>query len=205
MQEVERTSFLDNPFHAFHEHQRSELQADGRVLSSPYISRAQSLPEGMLEKTFAEISLSLRFQPPPEFSYVIENLINLVLQLRVAEESGLIATDFHAALEKYSERHPLRADYIKEQVGRYLNLCNEDEDRFWQSTITAVDQFSQKYPRRSSMIRAQLEAIRNKKIDDDLKAQQATTDLWMEMTPFLRLEMNAMRERLFREKSKLKL
>jgi hypothetical protein len=159
----------------------------------------------MLRKTFSEVSLALRFQPPPDFAFVIENLICLVIQLRVAEEHGLIATDFYAALEKYAERHPTRADYVREQVGRYLNLCNEEEDAFWDETIAATERFAGKHPHRARLLKAQLEALKARKIDDHLKAMQATTDLWTEITPFLRLEMNAMRETFFDTPSKLKL
>lgn len=201
LQELERTSFLDSPFHAFHDHQRSERGEDGHIHSSPYVSRAQSLPARMLEKTFAEVSLSLRFQPPPEFSFVIEHLINLVLQLRVAHEHGLIATDFQGALEKYSERHPVRGAYLKEKVGAYMNLIDEKEDQFWLDTISSIDRFAQKDPQRASMIRAQLEGIRNQKTNPTA----SSTDLWMELTPFLRLEMNTMRDHFFRQKTKLKL
>ena len=203
--QVERTSFLDNPFHAFHDHQSAALGEAGHVESSDYRSQARDLPASMLQKTFAEISLALRFQPPPNFAYVIENLINLVIQLRVAEEHGVIATDFYAALEIYAQKHPLRADYVKEQVGRYLNLCNEEEDAFWDETLSTLGRFSSKHPHRASLIKAQLAALKTRKIDDQLKAWQATTDLWTEITPFLRLEMNAMRDRFFPERAKLKL
>lgn len=203
--EVERTSFLDNPFHAFHEHQSMEMESNGRVRAGAFVSKANNLPQNMLQKTFAEVSLALRFQPPPDFAYVIENLINLVIQLRVAEEHNLIATDFYAALEKYSERHPTRADYVREQVGRYLNLCNEEEDAFWDETIAATHRFGAKHPHRARVLKAQLEALKSTKINDRLKGMQATTDLWTEITPFLRLEMNAMRDYFFPVPSKLKL
>ncbi|MGE3263053.1 MAG: hypothetical protein AB7K68_14825 [Bacteriovoracia bacterium] len=203
--EVERTSFLDNPFHAFHEHQSMEIESNGRVRSSAFTSKANTLPQNMLQKTFSEVSLALRFQPPPDFSYVIESMINLVIQLRVAEEHNLIATDFYAALEKYSERHPTRADYVREQVGRYLNLCNEEEDAFWEETIQAANRLASTHPQRASVVKAQLEALKVQKINDRLKAMQASSDLWTEITPFLRLEMNAMRDHFFPVPAKLKL
>ncbi|MGZ3710368.1 MAG: hypothetical protein ACXVBE_01375 [Bdellovibrionota bacterium] len=203
--ELERTSFLDSPFHAFHEHRSMEIEGSGRVRSGAFKSKANSLPQNMLQKTFAEVSLALRFQPPQNFSYVIENMINLVIQLRVAEEHNLIATDFYAALEKYSERHPMRADYLREQVGRYLNLCNEEEDAFWEETIHAANRFAEKHPHRANVVKAQLEALKDQKINDRIKAMQASSDLWTEITPFLRLEMNAMREHFFPIAPKLKL
>lgn len=203
--EVERTSFLDNPFHSFHEHQGMRIAADGRVRSGPFESHARALPEGMLRKTFAELSLALRFQPPPDLPYVIESIISLVLQLRVADEQGLVPTDFYAAVEKYAERHPLRAAYVREQVGRYLNFGHSAEEAFWQEAIEAARRFGEKDPQRASLVQAQLEALRQRKVDDRLKAMQATTDLWTEITPFLRLEMNSMRDRFFPVRAKLKL
>lgn len=203
--EVERTSFLDNPFHAFHEHQSMEMEESGRVRSHPFMSKANTLPESMLQKTFAEVSLALRFQPPPDFAYVIESMISLVIQLRVAEEHGLIATDFYAALEKYAERHPTRAAYVREQVGRYLNLCNADEDLFWEEAIQAANRLGARHPQRATVVKAQLEALKSQKLNDRLKAMQASSDLWTEITPFLRLELNAMRDRFFPVPAKLKL
>lgn len=203
--ELERSSFLDSPFHAFHEHQETRLGEDGQVYSSSYSARSHDLPENILQKTYAEASLAIRFQPPPDFVFLVENLVALVLQLRVAEECGEIATDFYSALARYSERHPLRANYLKDQMGKYLNLCNEDEDRFWAEVSGLVNKLGEKYPHRASLVRAQVDSIKNRKYDADWKLQLATTDLWVELTPFLRLEMNSLRDRYFPEKAQLKL
>ncbi len=203
--ELERSSFLDSPFHAFHEHQESKLGEDGHVHSSCYSARSHDLPENILQKTYAEVSLSIRFQPPPDFVYLVENLVALVLQLRVAEECGEIATDFYSALARYSERHPLRAHYLKDQMGKYLNLCNEDEDKYWAEVSRLTDELGIKYPHRASLVRSQVDAIKNRKYDADWKLQLATTDLWVELTPFLRLEMNSLRDRYFPVKAQLKL
>lgn len=205
LNELERSSFLDSPFHAFHEHQETKLSEDGQVLSSSYSARSYELPENILQKTHSEVSLSIRYQPPPDFIYFVENLVVLVLQLRVAEECGEIATDFYSALARYSERHPLRAQYLKEQMGKYLNLCNEDEDRYWADVSRLTDELGVKYPHRASLVRSQVEAIKNRKYDADWKLQMATTDLWVELTPFLRLEMNSLRDRYYPVKSQLKL
>lgn len=205
LRELERSSFLDSPFHAFHEHQETRLGEDGQIYSSSYSAKSHELPENILKKTYAEVSLSIRFQPPPDFIYLVENLVSLVLQLRVAEECGEIATDFYSALARYSERHPLRANYLKEQMGKYLNLCNEDEDRYWAEISRLTDELGVKYPHRASLVRAQVDAIKNRKYDADWKLQMATTDLWVELTPFLRLEMNSLRDRYFPVKSQLKL
>ncbi len=205
LSELERSSFLDSPFHAFHEHQETRIGEDGHIHSSSYSARSHDLPENILRKTYAEASLAIRFQPPPDFVFLVENLVALVLQLRVAEECGEIATDFYSALARYSERHPLRANYLKDQMGKYLNLCNEDEDRFWADVSALIDRLGDKYPHRASLVRAQVESLKNRKYDADWKLQLATTDLWVELTPFLRLEMNSLRDRYFREKSQLKL
>jgi|GEM_PF-3280691 len=205
LNELERSSFLDSPFHAFHEHQETKLGEDGQVYSSTYSARSHALPENILQKTYSEVSLAIRFQPPPDFVYLVENLVALVLQLRVAEECGEIATDFYSALARYSERHPLRAQYLKEQMGKYLNLCNEDEDRYWAEVSRLTDDLGVKYPHRASLVRSQVDAIKNRKYDADWKLQLATTDLWVELTPFLRLEMNSLRDRYYPVKSQLKL
>jgi len=205
LKELERSSFLDSPFHAFHEHQETKIGEDGQISSSEYRARSHDLPENILRKTFAEVSLSIRFQPPPDFVYLVESLVALVLQLRVAEECGEIATDFYSALARYSERHPLRANYLKDQMGKYLNLCNEDEDRYWADVSRLTDELGVKYPHRASLVRAQVDSIKNRKYDADWKLQLAATDLWVELTPFLRLEMNSLRDRYFPVKSQLKL
>lgn len=205
LSELERSSFLDSPFHAFHEHQETKLGDDGQVYSSSYSARSHELPENILQKTYAEASLTIRFQPPPDFVFLVENLVALVLQLRVAEECGEIATDFYSALARYSERHPLRANYLKDQMGKYLNLCNEDEDRFWADVTSLIDKLGEKYPHRAALVRSQVDSIKNRKYDADWKLQLATTDLWVEITPFLRLEMNSLRDRYFAVKSQLKL
>lgn len=199
--ELERTSFLDSPFHAFLGQQELQIKDDGHVHSSPYHCRAHHMPVEVLQKTFAEVSLALRFQPPPDFFYVVEHLITLVLQLRVAEEDGKVPISFYAALERFSERHPLRGDYIKEQLGKYLNLCHEDEDRFWEEVFGSLERLGEKHNRRASLLSAQLAPLRDSRYDADWKLKKATTDLWIQMTPFLRLEMNAMRERYLETKA----
>lgn len=202
--ELERTSFLDSPFHAFLSQQELKLSEEGHVESSPYECRGHEMPIEVLQKTFAEVSLALRFQPPPDFFYVVEHLITLVLQLRVAEEDGKVPVSFYAALKNFSDRHPLRGDYIKEQLGKYLNLCHEDEDRLWGEVFSAVDRLGATHPNRATLLRAQLAPIRDSRFDAEWKLEKATTDLWIQMTPFLRLEMNAMRERYLSEPAPLR-
>lgn len=205
LQELERSSFLDSPFHAFLSQQEIVLLEDGNVQGGDYYCKRQSLPEQALRKTFLEISLALRFQPPPDFFYVVEHLITLVLQLRVALEDHKVPVRFHAALKEYCLRHPLRADYLKRAVGKYLNLGQEEEKEFWQKVESLIQDLSQRMPGRASLLQAQLQPIRERKYDADWKLQKATTDLWIEMTPFLRLEMNAMRERFSHSKSSFRL
>jgi len=205
LQELERSSFLDSPFHAFLSQQEIALQADGNVQGSEYFCRRQNLPEQALRKTFLEVSLALRFQPPPDFFYVVEHLITLVLQLRVALEDHKVPVRFHAALKEYCIRHPLRAEYLKRAVGKYLNLGQEEEKEFWERVGALVADLRTMMPGRASLLEAQLTPIRERKYDADWKLQKATTDLWIEMTPFLRLEMNAMRERFSHTKSSFRL
>ena len=205
LRELERTSFLDSPFHSFLSQQEMELKEDGFVHSSPYHCRAHSLPLETLQKTFAEVSLALRFQPPPDFFYVVENLITLVLQLRVAEEDGKVPIRFHAAIQQFCVRHPLRGQYLKSAIGKYLNLNHEDENLFWEKVFGCLQELKGPQPGRAALLEAQLGEIRDRRYDADWKLQKATTDLWIEMTPFLRLEMNAMRERYLEKRSVFRL
>jgi len=192
--ELERSSFLDSPFHSFFRQQVIRVGENGRVVSSAYQCHTQNLPQNVLSKTFVEVSLALRFQPPPELTYVVENLLTLVLQLRVAEEDGIVPVDFYSALDLYSRKHPARADYLKQALGSLLSLPQPQEAIFWAEVDAALARLSPSAGRRASALAAQISPLRVTDSKAEWRGPKAT-DLWIQLSPFLRLEMNAMRER----------
>jgi hypothetical protein len=193
LSELPRTSFLDSPFHSFLAHQRLFLDESGRFHSSTYTFGAQEMPLSVLRKTFAEASMALRFQPPNDFYYAI-HLVTLVLQLRVAEDAGQVPTTFHRALQLFFDLQPRQAQFLKEKLGRFLGLGDELEARFWAELGQFWKGFGAQGPR-AQLLWAQLEGVRAMRRSSPSGLAESSTDLWIELTPFLRLEMQAMRER----------
>lgn len=199
--ELERTSLLDTPFHSFYAHQEIRFQPDGQLVTGRYPSPEPKLPVSMLQKTFAELSFSLRFQPQ-ELEFLLEKMVALVLSLRLAAEHGVVATDFDASLAEFSRKFPHRADHLKAQLAPYLPARSETEQALWQQLFAVLDAYKD-YVRADSL-RSQLEALRGRNLELP-KSDTLATDLWINLTPFLRMEMNAMKDRYFRHKPVLKI
>ncbi len=202
--ELEKTSFLDSPFHSFSAHQEIQLGESDDLKVSAYTPRSHDLPDNMMKKTFAEISLALRFQPPQDFHFLIERLVTLVLSLRVASEFKEVVTDFSSALEAFSHRYPLRSGYLKQQMSQYFHTDVAAEDALWGNLIAAVDGFARDHGMRGHMLKAELESLARKRIPYDQLNERATS-LWIELTPFLRMEMKALQDRFFEKRARLKI
>lgn len=201
--ELERTSLLDTPFHSFYAHQEIAMRGDDQLQSAPYKSSEPRIPESMLQKTFAELSFSLRFQPQ-ELEYLLEKMVALVLSLRLAAEHGVVATDFDASLAEFSRKYPLRADHLKAQLAPYLPAHGEAEQAFWGELFQPLEKYRAASPVRAEALRSQLEALRDR--NHELPhSKTLATDLWINLTPFLRMEMNAMKDRYFHHKPVLKI
>lgn len=192
--QLARTTFLDSPFHAFHEHFEIVPSEGGGVSTKKFRPVAVDIPRDSLRKAFAELSLALRFQPPPDLRYVVEGLLSLVMQLRLAAERGEVPTDFAASLAGYDAAYPERAAYLRDQLGPYLPRVRPEEDEFWAATRAALERLGQRRAGRAAYLRARMEILRSSRGGAEAAT---TTGLWIELAPFLRLEMNAMRERFF--------
>jgi hypothetical protein len=203
-QELEKTSFLDSPFHSFSAHQEIQLGETDNLEVSAYSPRSHDLPDNMMKKTFAEISLALRFQPPQDFHFLIERLVTLVLSLRVASEFKEVVTDFSSALEAFSHRYPLRSGYLKQQMAPYFHTDVAAEDALWGNLFSHVDGFARDHGLRGGMLRTELETLARRRIPYDQLNERATS-LWIELTPFLRMEMKALQDRFFEKRARLKI
>lgn len=202
--ELEKTSFLDSPFHAFSAHQEIRLDEGENLQVSDYCPRSHALPDNMMRKTFAEISLALRFQPPQDFHFLIERLVTLVLSLRMASEHKEVVTDFSSALESFSARYPLRSGFLKQQMAPYFHTEIAAEDALWNSLFSTVDGFTREHGMRGRLLRSELELLARRRIPYDQLNERATS-LWIELTPFLRMEMKALQDRFFERRPRLKI
>lgn len=201
--ELERTSLLDTPFHSFAGHEEIRHAGDGKLEIRRYDGPETKIPTNMLLKTFAELSFVLRYQPLT-LSYFLEKMVALVLGLRLAADHREIATDFSDTLARYGERYPLRVEHLKSKIAPYLPAKAEVEEKVWTDIFNLLDTYRTERPQRAESIRAQLEAIRRMNFELP-QSKTITTDVWINLTPFLRMEMNAMKDRYFRHRPALKI
>lgn len=200
--ELERSSVFDTPFHAFTGHRESRLAGDGSPVTSSYSPPAAVLPSRMLAKTFAELSFVLRY-PPAGVDYFLEKIVGLVLGLRVASEQNEIAAGFHSAWRSYSEKYPDRAAQLGERLAPCLYRPSEKEAAAWEDVFESLARFDELEPGQGRHLRAQLERLR---LGERRQAASPTlaTDLWINLTPFLRMEMAALKERYFHHRGRMK-
>lgn len=163
--ELARTSLLDSPFHSFASHREILADEAGAIRARPYLETPVALPHAMLQKTFAELSFALRFQPR-ELGHFLDKMVALVLGLRLAAEHREISTDLALAIERFGERYPNRVVHLNELISPYLPV--------------------REGPARDGSARL-------------------ASDAWINLTPFLRMEMNAMKDRYFPERPSLKI
>ena len=202
--ELEKTSFLDSPFHAFSAHQEIQLDSESNLRASAYEPQSHDLPNNMMRKTFAETSLALRFQPPQDFHFLIERLVTLVLSLRVASEHKQVVTDFSSALEAFSSSYPLRSGFLKQQMAPYFHTEVAAEDALWNTLFSTLDSFTESHGVRGQLLRSEFESLARKRIPYEQLNERATS-LWIELTPFLRMEMKTLQDRFFEKRGRLKI
>jgi hypothetical protein len=164
---------------------------------------AVRIPESMLRKTFAELNFGLRLQPK-ELAHFLEKIVAVVLGLRLAAGHREISTNFYKTLSRYGERYPLRQEQLKAKIYPYLNLESEAENKVWAGVLTRLEEFKSEAPVPASQLISELEQIRRKNQQLSL-SKSATSDLWINLTPFLRMEMNAMKEKYFEQRPALKI
>lgn len=203
MGELERVTFLDDHFHSFQERQVTEFGECGHARSTGYAPRPVAFPENSLRRVFLQLTTALRFQPPPDIHFLVDKIVAPVLQLRVAEETGAVPVDTVAALERYADLFPTRGEFVRERLAPYLHENAEAENHFWERMAEQLDLFRASAPVRADLLRARLNSARAPAPAHALR--QDVLDLWIDLTPFLRLEMNTLRDRLFEPRSRLKL
>lgn len=200
--ELERSSVFDTPFHAYCAHRESRLAEDGSPHTGAYVPAQAFLPAGLLNKTFAELSFVLRF-PPLEVDYFLERMVGLVLGLRVASEQKEIAASFHSAWKQYRLRFPERSVQLEQRLAPYLYAPSAGETEAWEEIFESLARFDEVEPGQGRRLRAQLESLRSR---NRLQASSPTlaTDLWITLTPFLRMEMAALKEKHFHHRGQMK-
>jgi len=191
--QLEISPFLDHPFHGLQARQAMHRK-EKRIYSSGYELAEKNFPKDFGAAAHGSASLALRLQPPPDFDFLLEQIFGRVLQLRHARETGELPLTFFSALAAYQREHPLRGQYALSHVGRYHYLYDPQEEDFWAATQENLRQFGEKNHARAAQIEAQLAEAKSRRLDRDYKLMRATTDLWIEMVPFFRLELNAQRE-----------
>jgi hypothetical protein len=203
--QLEKTSLLDTPFHSFYSHKELRCREDGSIEGSSYVSPTPALPLSMLRKTFAELSFMLRLQPQPEqFAYFLEKIFTLALSLRLSYSEGKIVTDFSSALELFSEKYPARSGHLRQEIVAFMHLEDSEEKQLWSELEKLVGAFSKHDISRATFLQLELQRLRNER---QLRKNSKTlaTDMWINLTPFLRMEMNAVKDRCFPIRPSLRL
>lgn len=203
--QMEKTSLLDSPFHSFYSHREEFADESGEIRARDYPTPVPDIPLSMLRKTFSELSFAMRMQPAPEqFDHFVEKVFTIVLALRIALEKGEIVTSFRATLDSFASRYPTRHDVLQRQIGSFIQMESGEEKELWEKVNGLVGEFQQKNPLRAAAITRGLSSLRASQPWQE-GSETRTTDLWINLTPFLRMEMNAMKDRLFPNRPVLKL
>lgn len=200
--ELERSSVFDTPFHSFASHRESRLGADGSPETRAYTPGKAFLPGELMDKTFAELSFVLRF-PPADLNYFLERMVGLVLGLRVASEQKQIAATFHEARARYRERFPERSTQLEQRLAPFLYEPSPGETEAWNGIFESLARFDEAEPGQGRRLRAQLENLRRKN-REQASSPTLATDLWISLTPFLRMEMAALKEKYFSHRGQMK-
>jgi len=203
--QLEKTSLLDTPFHSFYSHKELVFEKDGNITTRDYNSPPPAIPENMLRKTFAELSFTLRLQPQPkQFEHFLEKIVTLALSLRISYGMGKIVTDFHSALDIFGQKYPSRSEHLRSQMSGYFYEKQAAEEELWGEMEGLLQKLETHDATRATFLRSQLQNIR---ATNALRSSSPTiaTDLWINITPFLRMEMNAVKDRCFPVKPSLRL
>ncbi|MCO5141651.1 MAG: hypothetical protein M9962_01015 [Oligoflexia bacterium] len=201
--ELEKTSLLDTPFHSFYGHEEIYLSDSLNLETKTYVSPITRLPKQVILKSFAELSFVLRFQPV-NLEHFLEKMVALVLGLRLANEHKEISTDFFETLKSYGQRYPKRVEHLKAKIAPYLKAQFEEEEKMWSLVFDLIGQYQNSVPERASCIKAQMETLRRKNRELP-ESKTLSTDIWINLTPFLRMEMNTMKDRFFEERPELRI
>jgi hypothetical protein len=203
--QMEKTSLLDSPFHSFYSHREEYLDEGGEIKVREYRSPEPDISRSTLRKTFSELSFALRMQPAPEqFEHFVEKIFTIVLALRLAVENKEIVTSFRTSLESFARRYPTRHDVLHRQISPFLFLESPEEARFWTEVEGRLGELEAAQPARAATLRSSLASHRLAQLMPADSAHR-TTDLWINLTPFLRMEMNAVKDRLFPQRPVMKL
>lgn len=195
--EMERTSLLDSPFHAFSGHREVKLE-NGMPLSSPHAAPPVQIPLSVLRKTFSELCFGLRLEPR-EMNHFLDKIVSVVLGLRLVKEQGEISTDLSRSLERYGARFPNRVGHLRAAIQPYLPT--EEENTIWGDLYARLEQHASAP---ASALRFRFDGMR---LEARERAVSATrpSDLWINLTPFLRMEMNAMKDHFHEKTPELRL
>lgn len=197
--ELERGAALDAPFYSLGSHTEIENK-DGEFVSRPYHNPEAQLPSAALQKLFAELTFSLRLQPL-DLPHFLGRMLTLVLGIRLGTEENVFSTDFSATLNRYSEKFPRRAEHLRAQILPYLFPTEEE---IWPDIFARLSQYQNEVPGRAHSLRGQLEAVRfaNRQRRE---SKTTATDAWTNLTPFLRMEMNSLKDVFFQDRPALKI
>ena len=201
--QLERTSLLDTPFHSFYAHHDIQIHPDHGLKSSLYRSPEPRIPWSMLQKTFTELNFALRF-PPNAVEYLIEHMLAMVLSLRLGLECGILSTDLETTVDLFQKQFPTRGDQLRQKITPYLSSHPKEEEEFWNRIDLLLIEFMKIAPMEANSYRSQLQDMREKTRNLQSSDTQAT-DLWVNLTPFFRMEMNALKDRFFVEKPSLRI
>lgn len=203
--QMEKTSLLDSPFHSFYSHREEFTDENGEIKVRDYPTPVPEIPLMNLRKTFSELSFALRMQPSADqFDHFVEKLFTIVLALRIAVEKGEIVTSFRSALDSFAQRYPTRYEALQRQLSPFFAFESAEEKQLWENLQGLVAGFARSHPARAAALRGSLAGLRASQPWNEGSATR-TTDLWINLTPFLRMEMNAVKDRLFPSRPVLKL
>lgn len=202
-QELARSSLLDNPFHAFGRQRELRFTGAGTIETLPHSFREGKITAEVLQKTFSELSFGLRFEPR-ELSHFLEKIVSPVLNLRLVERDGEVSTNFFSAMQRFGARYPARLEHLRARLAPYLPLPTATEHQLWTEIYARLEAHHAAAPERTAYLRSQLAKVQaeNRVVPN---SPDLPSDLWINLTPFLRMEMNAMKDQFSPERTVLKL
>lgn len=182
------------PFHDWGAHTEVHLDDETGLSTAPLESCPSYLSAPMMFRAMHELGLEVRSRPKKDSRYFRERILGLALALRAtASGKGASTDDFLLDFERIQ---PLRARVVREKIGP-TTLC-EDDSMLWGRLGNLQEQLGQIDSERGKSLASQFEKMR-------IATQHSPGSLWVELSPFLRAETNALRDRVSKERPQLRL
>lgn len=182
------------PFHDWGSHTEVRLDDEVGLSTTQLVPCPSHLSAPMMFRAMHELGLEVRSRPKNDSRHFRERILGLALALRAsAAGSGGSTDDF---LRDFERIQPLRARVVREKIGPIT--IQEEDDKLWGRLGQLRECLGQIDSERGKSLASQFEKMR-------IAPQHSPGSLWVELSPFLRAETNALRDRVSRERPQLRL